>query len=405
MAQMDMTRGAVGRDMLLYAWPLILGNLFQLSYNLADSVIVGQFIGRDALAAAGTAGPIMNILILGISGLSVGAGVLMSEFFGAGEREKLKREMSTVLLFGLFFSLTAVALGILFTSPLLRAMEVPADILPMTGAYVRVIFLGVPFTYFYNTLAAALKAVGDPKTPLKFLVLSACLNVALDLILVGWLGLGMVSSAVATVVAEACSAALSALYIHRRVPDLALDRGTARLDRALLGLTLRYGSTAALQQSCQPIGKLLIQRCVNSLGVDAMAAFNAVTRIDDFAFTPQQSIAQAITTFVAQNRGRGVRTLEDRQRVYRGFRVGLALELAYWLVICLVAETLNGPIMGLFADNETGAAAIEMGRDYLVLMGFFYIMPALSNGIQGFSAAAAGCGSRCCVLSSRSFSV
>ncbi len=389
MAQLDMTHGAVGRDMLRYAWPLILGNLFQLSYNLVDSVIAGRFLGKDALAAAGTASPIMNILILGISGLSMGAGVLMSEFFGAGEREKLKREMSTVLLFGLFFSLTATALGVIFTTPLLRALEVPADILSMTGAYVRFIFLGVPFTYFYNTLAAALKAVGDSKTPLKFLMFSACLNAALDVILIGWLRLGLVYSAVATVAAEACSAVMSVCYIYRRVPELALGRGELRLDKPLLKITLRYGSTTALQQSCQPIGKLLIQRCVNSLGVDAMAAFNAVTRIDDFAFTPEQSIAQAITTFVAQNRGHGVRTLEDRQRIYRGFRVGLILEACYWVLICLVAETLNRPIMLLFTQEGSAADTIAMGCSYLTVMGFFYIMPALSNGIQGFFR---GCG-------------
>lgn len=389
MAQLDMTQGSVGRNMLRYAGPLILGNLFQLSYNLVDSVIAGRFIGKDALAAEGTAAPIMNILILGISGLSMGAGVLMSEFFGAGEREKLKREMSTVLLFGLFFSLVTVSLGVLLTGPLLWALKVPQDILSMTAAYVRIIFLGVPFTYFYNTLAAALKSVGDSKTPLKFLMFSACLNAGLDILFIGFLHFGIVCSAVTTVVAEGCSAAMSMLYIYRRVPDLALGRDELWLDKPLLKITLRYGSTTALQQSCQPIGKLLIQRCVNSLGVDAMAAFNAVTRIDDFAFTPEQSIAQAITTFVAQNRGRGVRTLADRQRIYRGFRIGLALELCYWLVICTVSETLKWPIMRLFADADSGAAAIEMGCAYLTVMGLLYGMPALSNGIQGFFR---GCG-------------
>ncbi len=389
MAQLDMTRGDVGRNLAQYAGPLILGNLFQLSYNLVDSVIAGRFIGKDALAAAGTASPIMNILILGISGLSMGAGVLMSEFYGAGEREKLKREMSTVLLFGLFFSLTAAALGILFTGPLLAALKVPPEILGMTGIYVRIIFLGVPFTYFYNTLAAALKSVGDSKTPLKFLMFSSILNGALDIIFIGFLGFGIVCSATTTVIAEAASAVLSIAYIYRKVPDLALRRGELRLDKPLLKTTLRYGSTTALQQSCQPIGKLLVQRCVNSLGVDAMAAFNAVTRIDDFAFTPEQSISHAITTFVAQCRGRGVRTLEDRRRVYRGFRVGLGLEVCYWVCICLVAEVFKGPIMHLFVEPGSAQEAIEMGCSYLTAMGFLYIMPAFTNGVQGFFR---GCG-------------
>lgn len=389
MAQLDMTRGNVAGNLARYAGPLILGNLFQLSYNLVDSVIAGRFIGRDALAAAGTASPIMNILILGISGLSMGAGVLMSEFFGAGEREKLKREFSTVLLFGLMFSLTLVGLGVAVTRPLLVGLQVPPEILGMTCAYVRVIFLGVPFTYFYNTLAAALKALGDSKTPLKFLVFSACLNVALDILFIGVLGFGLVCSAVTTVVAEGASALLSVGYIYRRVPELALGREELKVDRELLHVTLRYGSATALQQSCQPIGKLLVQRCVNGLGVDAMAAFNAVTRIDDFAFTPQQSIAQAITTFVAQHRGRGVRTGEDRQRVYRGFGRGMLLEACYFVCICLVAECLKEPIMWLFVEQNSSPLTIEMGCQYLTAMGFLYILPAMTNGVQGFFR---GCG-------------
>lgn len=389
MAQLDMTRGDVGGHLARYAWPLILGNLFQLSYNLVDSVIAGRFIGEDALAAAGTASPIMNILILGISGLSLGAGVLMSEFFGAGEWDKLKRELSTVLLFGLMFSLALVGLGVAVTRPLLVALQVPGEILDMTCAYVRVIFLGVPFTYFYNTLAAALKGVGDAKTPLRFLVFSACLNAALDLIFIAGLGFGLVCSAVTTVVAEGASAALSALYIYRKVPALALGRGELRLDRELLHVTLRYGSATALQQSCQPIGKLLVQRCVNGLGVEAMAAFNAVTRVDDFAFTPQQSIAQAITTFVAQHRGRGVRTVADRQRIYQGFRRGMVLEGCYFLCVCLVSELWKEPIMRLFVEKDSGPLTIQMGCQYLTVMGFLYLLPAMTNGVQGFFR---GCG-------------
>lgn len=389
MAQLDMTRGNVAGNLARYALPLILGNLFQLSYNMADSVIAGRFIGRDALAAAGTASPIMNILILGISGLSMGAGVLMSEFFGAGERERLKRELSTVLLFGLVFSLALVGLGVAVTRPLLVALQVPEEILGMTSAYVRVIFLGVPFTYFYNTLAAALKALGDSKTPLKFLMFSACLNVALDILFIALLGFGLVCSAVTTVVAEGASALLSVYYIYRRVPELALGREELKVDRELLNVTLRYGSATALQQSCQPIGKLLVQRCINGLGVDAMAAFNAVTRIDDFAFTPQQSIAQAITTFVAQHRGRGVGTPEDRRRVYQGFRRGMLLEACYFVCICLVAELLKEPIMRLFVEKDSSPLTIEMGCQYLTAMGVLYILPAMTNGVQGFFR---GCG-------------
>lgn len=389
MAQRDMTQGPVREHIVRYATPLILGNFFQLSYNLVDSAIAGRFIGKDALAAEGTAAPIMNILILGISGLSVGAGMLMSEFFGAGERDKLKREMSTVLLFGLAFSLALVGLGLAFTRPLLLALAVPDEILDMTCVYVRIIFLGVPFTYFYNTLAAALKSVGDSKTPLKFLVFSSLLNGGLDIIFIGFLGFGIVCSATTTVIAEGASAVLSVGYIYWRIPELSLRPQEVRLDRPLLRRTLNYGAAASLQSCCQPIGKLLVQRCINALGVDAMAAFNAVTRIDEFATIPEQSIAQAITTFAAQHRGRGVRTRADRDRVYEGIRVGLRLELYYAVFICLVAELLQRPIMYLFVDADSSARTIAMGCEYLTLMGFLYFLPAMTNGFQGIFR---GCG-------------
>lgn len=168
MAAANMTEGNITRHLVRYSVPLILGNVFQLTYNAVDSIIAGRFIGKEALAAEGMASPVMNIVILGISGICMGAGVLMSEFFGAKEYEKLKREMSTAVLFGLYFSLAVVAAGILCTPLLLRTLHVPEELMGMTTTYLRIIFLGAPFTYFYNALASALKSVGDSKTSLKF---------------------------------------------------------------------------------------------------------------------------------------------------------------------------------------------------------------------------------------------
>lgn len=381
----DMTRGSIRGHLLRYAIPLVLGNLFQLSYNLFDSVIVGRFIGEDALAAESVASPVMNLLILGVSGLSMGAGVLMSEFFGARDGQRLKRELSTVLLFGVGFSLAAVALGVAFTGPLLRLLQVPEEIFFMTRLYLRIIFLGVPFTYFYNTLASGLKSVGDSKTPLKFLMFSSLLNAGLDVWLIGFLGFGMVCSATTTVLAQAVSALLCAAYIRQRVPELSLGRGELRMDKPLLKQTLQYGAITALQQSCQPIGKLMIQGCVNTLGVNVMAAFGAVTRVDDFAFTPEQSISHSITTFVAQNRGHAEKDPSaPRERIHQGFFTGLGLEAAYWVIICTITLLLRKPIMSLFVEPGTAPEVIDLGAAYLGLMAFFYVFPAFTNGIQGY---------------------
>lgn len=379
MAATDMTTGNITKHLAGYSVPLILGNLFQLTYNAVDSIIAGRFIGKEALAAEGMASPVMNIVILGISGICMGAGVLMSEFFGAKKYEDLKREMSTAVLFGLWFSLAVVALGVIVTPALLRALHVPEELMGMTTVYLRIIFLGAPFTYFYNALASALKSVGDSKTPLKFLMFSSVLNGVLDLIFIGGLGFGIVCSATTTVIAEAVSALLSIVYIYRKIPLLRLGKGEFRLDRRLLKSTLRFGSVTALQQSCQPIGKLLIQGAVNPLGVDMIAAFNAVNRVDDFAFTPEQSISHGITTFTAQNRGAG-----QKDRIREGFLKGLRLEFVYWVFICLMITFLKRPIMGLFVTGDNAGQIVELGSRYLGTMALFYLFPAFTNGIQGY---------------------
>ncbi len=373
----DMTEGSIPRHLITYAVPLILGNLFQLTYNAVDSIIVGRFIGKEALAAVGTASPVMNIIILGISGICIGASVLMSNFFGAHEEDMVRKEMATTAVFGVYFSLMVVAVGMLITTPLLKALYVPEEILDTAAIYLRIIFLGAPFTFFYNAIASALKSVGDSRTPLKFLAFCSVLNGVLDVIFIGLLGFGITCSAVTTVVAEALSAVLCIVYVYRKIPLLQLRPGEFKVDRGLLGQTLRYGSVTALQQSCQPIGKLLIQGAVNPMGVDVMAAFNAVNKIDAYAFTPEQSIANAITTFVAQNSG-----AKKEERIQKGFRTGLVLEFCYWILICVTVLALRGPLMRLFVGNA--ADIVALGSGYLGLMAFFYLFPGFTNGMQGY---------------------
>ena len=379
MSSLDMTKGNIVRELISYAVPLVLGNIFQLAYNAVDSMISGRFIGTEALAATGMAGPVMNILILGISGICIGAGVLMSSYFGAKDEAKVKLELSTLLIVGTIFSVFVALLGIIFTYPLLRALNVPSSVLDITALYLRIVFLGAPFTYFYNALSQALKSVGDSKTPLKFLIASSVLNCCLDLILIGGLGFGIACNAITTTVAQMVSALLCFFYIYKKVPLLSLSPRELKVDKVMLKTTLSYGSVTALQQACQPIGKLLIQSSVNTLGVSVIAAYNAVTRVDDFAFTPEQNIGHSITTFVAQNKGAG-----NKDRMFEGFRKGLLLEFIYFLIIGTVVYIFNRPIMSLFISGDGAASVIEEGHLYLSTMAFFYILPAFTNGIQGF---------------------
>lgn len=375
----DMTKGAPLQHLFFYAVPLLFGNWLQLAYNAADSVIAGRFIGQDALAAEGIAAPVMNLVVLAISGLCIGAGVLMSEAYGARRTERLRQTLATTLLFGALLCCGVALAGIAITPQLLRLLAVPPEIADITGIYLRITFLGAPFTFFYNALAAGLKSVGDSKTPLKFLAFSAVLNIVLDLIFIGGLGFGIVCSAVTTVAAEAASAVLAMVYMVRRVPQLCPQRGQWRIRPELLGPVLRYGAVTALQQAVQPICKLLIQGQVNALGVQVIAAFNAATRVDDFAFTPEQSLAAAITTYIAQNRGAG-----QKQRIRPGFAAGLRLELGYWVLVGSVTWCLRKPMIALFVSGQGAQSVVAQGAAYLGCMAVLYGLPALTNGFQGF---------------------
>ena len=236
----------------------------------------------------------------------------------------------------------------------------------------------MPFTYLYNAVSAAMRSVGDAKTPVRFLAIASILNGCLDFIFVGDFSMGVVGAALATDIAEACSAIFCIVYIYKKVPLLRLGKSDLKLDVKLLKMTLQQGSITALQQSTQPLGKLLIQGVVNPLGVNAIAAFNAVSRVDDFAFTPEQSISHAMMTFTAQNRG-----AKNKKRVIDGFKTGLLVEFCYWICICIVILCLKQPIMRLFISSKD-MDMNNLGVSYLSLMAFFYLLPAFTNGVQGF---------------------
>ena len=375
----DMTVGSPGSHLWRHALPLLLGNWLQLSYNAVDAMIAGRFLGRAALAAEGIAGPVMNLVTLAVTGVCIGSGVLMGEAFGAKDLGRLRRILANTLLLGCGLCILAAALGILFAPGVMALLAVPGEIWSITRKYLRITFLGAPFTFCYNALAAGLKSAGDSKTPLKFLAFSAILNAGLDLVFLGILKFGIVCSAVTTVFAEAASAALALGYMLRFVPELYPRRREWKVDRRLLGSVVRYGGPGALQQAIQPICKVLIQGQVNALGISAIAAFNAVTRADDFACIPEQSISSAISTFVAQNRG-----AEKPQRIRRGFRAGLMLEAGYWVLIGPLTMLLRAPLVSLFVAGEGSGEVVALGSTYLGYMALFYIFPAMTNGFQGF---------------------
>ena len=373
-----MTQGSIVRHLIAYALPLILGNLCQLTYNAVDSIVIGKFAGENALAAVSAANPVMTIVILGVSGVSIGASVLMSRFYGAGDEDALRREVATTIVFGAIASLVVFAVGWPLSGPVLRLMNVPDEILEMAARYLQVIFVGFLFTFQYNILAAALRSVGDSRTPVVYLALASVMNAGLDVLLVAGLRWGVVGAGVATVAAEGISALLCARHIYRKIPLLHLGLRKLKIDRRLLGETVSSGAITALQQACQPIGKALIQSVMNAQGVSVIAAFNAVSRVDDFACIPEQSISSSMMTCIAQNRGAG-----EHARVGETLRRGMMIEAAYGVLICAAVLLVKEPVMRLFAAQDS-MQMVSMGVDYLTLMAFFYILPGITNGIQGY---------------------
>ena len=295
----DMTQGKIMPMLVHFTIPLVLGNLFQLTYNAVDSIIVGHFVGKEALAAVGICNPITTLFILFLNGLCMGASILIGMYYGAKE-EKLARQMSTTMLAGLVFSLVLTLVCIVFSPQILKFMQVDLSILNMTTTYLQIIFAGLVFTFLYNFFASTLRALGDSKSPPIFLNYQFHFKYLWRFIFCRCF-----TRRKSTVISEALCCVFCILYIQKKVPLLQLGKKWLVFDISLLKRTIAYGWASAMQQATVQLGKLGIQMIVNTMGVSVVAAFTAVNRIDDFAYTPEQNIAHSMTALMAQNKGAG----------------------------------------------------------------------------------------------------
>lgn len=372
----DMTTGKIMPLLVKFTIPLVLGNLFQLTYNAVDSIIVGHFVGKEALAAVGICNPISTLMILFLNGLCMGASILMGMQYGAREYDTLHRQISTTMLSGVIFSVFLTLICVIFAVPILHLMQVDPSIMVMTTQYLRIIFVGLVFTFLYNFFSSTLRALGDSNSPLYFLIISAILNIFGDLFFVVVLHAGSNGCAVSTVISEALCCLFCIIYIQKKVPFLRLGKKWMVFDSSLLKKTIAYGWASAMQQATVQLGKLGIQAIVNTMGVSVAAAFAVVNRIDDFAYTPEQNIAHAMTALMAQNKGAG-----KKDRMREGFRCGLVLETIYGIAVFIVCFVFARHLMMLFVKDEE---VISHGVTYLHLISVMYILPAFTNGIQGF---------------------
>lgn len=372
----DLTTGKIMPILVNFTVPLVLGNLFQLTYNAVDSIIVGHFVGKEALAAVGICNPVSTLMILFLNGLCMGASILMGIQYGAKDYETLHRQISTTLLSGAVFSFFLTLVCVIFAVPILLLLQVDPSIMDMTVQYLRIIFLGLMFTFLYNFFSSTLRALGDSASPLYFLIISAILNIFGDLFFVIVLKAGSNGCAISTVLSEALCCLFCIIYIQKKVPILRLGKKWLVFDARLLKKTIAYGWASAMQQATVQMGKIAIQALVNTMGVSVAAAFAVVNRIDDFAITPEQNIAHAMTALMAQNKGAGK---NDRMR--EGFRCGMILELVYGAAVMLICLGFARPLMSLFVKDEE---VIGHGVVYLHLIAVMYILPAVTNSLQGF---------------------
>ena len=374
----DMTRGDITSGLIKFALPLMIGNLLQQVYNIADTLIVGRYLGEYALAAVGSSYTLMVFLTSVLLGLCMGSGAFYSIQFGAGEQDRLKRGifLSFVGIGGLTVLLTVGAfLGI---QGILWFMRVPDGIQGCMKEYLICIFWGIPAVFIYNFIASLLRSVGNSLTPLIFLGISTLLNVALDLLFILMFGWGVAGAASATVLAQYAAAVGILIYYVKNCPLLRVERAHMRWDGNILKEISSLSVLTCLQQSVMNFGILMVQGLVNSFGTVVMAAFAAAVKIDSFAYSPVQDFGNAFSTYVAQNYGAG-----KKERIWQGMKKAVFLVFLFCVFISLMINLFAGSLMSLFIDAEK-TEILSVGIGYLRIVASCYFGIGLLFLFYGF---------------------
>ena len=365
--QHSLTQGPITKNILLFALPLMFGNLLQQMYNIADTWVVGRFLGADALAAVGSSYTLMTFLTSILLGLCMGSGAAVSMQYGSGETEKMRQSVFQSFLLIAGIALVLNLLVYLGLNGILWLLRVPAELCPLMKDYLLIIFLGITATFLYNYFANLLRAIGNSVVPLAFLAVSAILNVILDLVCVLVLDWGVKGAAVATVFSQYVSGVGIGLYTLKKFPQLCPKRTDCRWDRKNLANILNLSVMTSVQQSIMNFGILMVQGLVNSFGTVIMAAFAAAVKIDSFAYMPVQDFGNAFSTYVAQNYGAG-----QPDRIKKGIRSAGLTSAVFCIVISVLVCAFAAPLMGIFIDPAQ-TEIIAAGVQYLRIEGACYI--------------------------------
>ena len=362
----DLTQGNESRVILVFALPMLLGNVFQQFYNIVDSAIVGNILGKEALAAVGASFPVIFVLISLVIGVSIGSTIIISQYFGAKDYVNVKKAIDSLFIFLFFAAIIIMIIGLVFSRMIFVAMKLPPDIIPDAVTYFNIMLYGLIFMFGYNAVSSVLRGLGDSTTPLYFLIVATVLNIILVVLFVWVFGWGIAGSAWATVIAQSVSFLLGAFYLNRFHDLVKFSFKDIGFHREIFVKSLKIGVPSGLQQTFVALGMMALLRIVNDFGTNTIAAYSVAGRIDSFAMIPAMTFSMALSTFVGQNIGAG-----KTDRVKKGFVATLWMTSAISLVVTLIAILFGSNIMSWFNHDPE---VIRIGHNYLVIVCSFYIL-------------------------------
>ena len=362
----DLTTGKESKLILHFATPMLLGNIFQQLYNVVDSVIVGHYIGKEALAAVGASFPFILLVISMVIGIASGTTIIIAQYFGARDFKSIIRAIDTMYIFLFFASIILSLLGILFCEQILELIKLPPDVLPQAKSYLTIFLSGLIFFFGFNGTSAILRGLGDSKTPLYFLIISTIINIILDLLFVIVFKWGITGVAVATIISQAVAFFIAIIYLNRTHAIINLSFRKLVFDRSIFRKSTKIGIPSGLQQTFVALGMIALFRIVNDFGTDTIAAYSVAIRINSFAVLPAMNFSAALSTFVGQNLG-----ANKPERVKKGYKATFLMASMISLSVSALVLIFPASLFGMFTPEQN---VIDIGVSYLMIAGPFYIL-------------------------------
>jgi len=362
----DLTKGKEGRNIFRFAIPMLVGHMFQQLYTFVDQIIVGRFLGKEALASVGASFPIIFTLIALIIGISVGGTIVISQYFGAKNYDKVKRAIDTLFIILAAFAVVMTVVGLTFSEQIFRLIKLPEELIPTANTYFSIYVAGLVVFFGYNGVAAVLRGMGDSTTPLYFLILATILNIGLDLLFIVKLGMGIEGAALATIIAQGAAFAVAVVYLNHNHDLIQFNIREFSFDFEIFKQSLRIGLPTGLQQTFVALGMTALLGIVNGFGTNVVAAYTAAGRIDSLAIIPSMVFSQALSTFVGQNIGAG-----KVERVRRGLWRTMLMASGVAVVMSVLLILFKYPLMTLFTHDP---AVVRIGGDYLTIVTSFYLL-------------------------------